>query len=458
MTTPGKNLFLLPVLINGLGLMLAGQVTAQTISTVYTFTPTSYPNTPYTNSDGGFPIAGLTLLGSTLFGTTANGGTAGNGTIFAVNTDGTGFATLYSFTATNGSGFIFTNRDGASPNGLVLSGNTLYGTAGGGGTSGGGTVFKLNTNGFTVLHTFTNGADGITPKGGLILSNNILYGTTWLGGTGGWGTVFKLKTDGTGFNVLHGFTNTGDGAEPYAGLVLSGNTLYGTAGTVFKVNTDGTGFAVLHSFAGSSDGGPFGGLVLSNNTLYGTTGLGGNGTVFKLNTDGTNYGVLHRFTGADGANPHGDLLLSGSTLYGTAYRGGDFGYGAVFAVNTDGMGFTNLYSFPAGTDGALPIAGLILSENTLFGTTQYGGSAGNDGTVFSLSLPLGPPQLTIFASAPNVILAWPTAATGFRLQASTNFGSSAIWTTNLPAPVVVNGQNTVTNPISSKQQFFRLGQ
>ncbi len=29
---------------------------------------------------------------------------------------------------------------------------------------------------------------------------------------------------------------------------------------------------------------------------------------------------------------------------------------------------------------------------------------------------------------------------------------------HLPAPVVVNGQYTVTNPISGKQQFFRLSQ
>jgi hypothetical protein len=33
-----------------------------------------------------------------------------------------------------------------------------------------------------------------------------------------------------------------------------------------------------------------------------------------------------------------------------------------------------------------------------------------------------------------------------------------VWTTNSPAPVVVNGQNTVTNPISGAQQFFRLSQ
>jgi hypothetical protein len=57
--------------------------------------------------------------------------------------------------------------------------------------------------------------------------------------------------------------------------------------------------------------------------------------------------------------------------------------------------------------------------------------------------------------AGNVILTWPTNATGFTLQSTTNLASS-VWTTNLPSPVVVSGRNTVTNPISSIQQFYRL--
>ena len=84
------------------------------------------------------------------------GGSSGNGTVFAVNTDGTGFTNLHSFTAK--SGLASTNSDGAYPSaGLILSGNTLYGTANGGGSSGNGTVFAVNTDGtgFTNLHSFT---------------------------------------------------------------------------------------------------------------------------------------------------------------------------------------------------------------------------------------------------------------------------------------------------------------
>ena len=55
----------------------------------------------------------------------------------------------------------------------------------------------------------------------------MLYGTTSAGGGAGLGTVFKVNTDGSGSSVLKEFIGS-DGAKPYAGLTLSGGTLYGT--------------------------------------------------------------------------------------------------------------------------------------------------------------------------------------------------------------------------------------
>jgi uncharacterized repeat protein (TIGR03803 family) len=121
------------------------------------------------------------------------------------------------------------------------------------------------------------------------------------------------------------------------------------------------------------------------------------------------------------------------------------------------MGFTNLYSFTGGNDGATPLAGLILSGNTLYGTAYAGGTHGN-GIVFSLTLAsVSPPQLTIIPSGTNVILAWPTNAAGFTLEFTTNL-VSPVWNTNLPAPFVVNTNNAVTNGISGTQKFYRLSQ
>src|SRR5438067_896967 len=172
-----KNLFLLPALIAGISLILAVRVTAQTFTTLDTFTALSGPiSGPFTNSDGAQP-KGLFLSGNTLYGTAEFGGSTDAGTVFKVNTDGTGFTILHSFTARSTSS-PFTNSDGFHPfAGLILSGNTLYGTAQEGGSSGAGTVFALNTDGtgFTTLHSFTafnldssnyyTNRDGASPSG-----------------------------------------------------------------------------------------------------------------------------------------------------------------------------------------------------------------------------------------------------------------------------------------------------
>jgi uncharacterized repeat protein (TIGR03803 family) len=213
-------------------------------------------------------------------------------------------------------------------------------------------------------------------------------------------------------------------------------------------------------------------LVLLGSALYGTTadcGGSGHGTVFAVATNGTGFNVLHTFTGGvDGANPWAGLILSGNntTLYGTAYSGGAFGHGTVFAINADGTGFTSLYSFTGGNDGAGPIGGLTLSggtlsvsANTLSGTAELGGSSGN-GTVFSVSFT---PQLSVTSFRTNIVLTWPTNYAGFdysgyTLQSTTNLSPVVIWHTSVPiyGPVVVNGQNTVTNSISETRQFYRL--
>jgi len=189
--------------------------------------------------------------------------------------------------------------------------------------------------------------------------------------------------------------------------------------------------------------------------------------VYAVNTNGTDFTTLHSFTAtstnssglytnSDGVAPQGGLILSGNTLYGTAQYGGSSGFGTVYAVNTNGTGFTNLHSFTAlsvayfGTnnDGANPWAGLILSGNTLYGTAANGGSLAR-GTVFSISLPL--PQLTIIRSAANVILTWPAEAAGFNLR-------SAPAVTGAFTNIVPAATSPFTNAITGTQQFYRLSQ
>jgi uncharacterized repeat protein (TIGR03803 family) len=327
---------------------------------------------------------------------------AGLGLISADSVTAQTFTVLHSFTATSTNSLVqYTNSDGANPyGGLVLSGNTLYGTAEAGGTNGFGTVFAVNIDGnsFTTLHNFTGG-DGANPPVGLVLSGSTLYGTAYTGGDVNAGTVFAVNTDGSSFTRYHSFGGT-DGGYPQAGLALSGNTLYGStttgagSGTLFAIYTNGTSFGVFYTFSFvDSTGRNFDGaspegrlIVMDNGTVFGTasTGGAGQGTVFGLDPGGTGWWQPFDFYGI-GEYPKAGLALSSNTLYGTS-SGPPYGVGGtIFAINTDGSNPRTLHGFTGGSDGGTPLGSLILLGNTLYGTTSAGGSSGN-GTVFQINI------------------------------------------------------------------------
>jgi uncharacterized repeat protein (TIGR03803 family) len=99
---------------------------------------------------------------------------------------------------------------------------------------------------------------------------------------------------------------------------------------------------------------------------------------------------------------------------------------------------------------------LILSGNTLYGTASGGGTNGV-GTIYRLGVPL-PPTMTIGISGTNLIINWPTNVATYTLMSGTNLNSAAGWNSVSASPVVINGHNTVTNPIAGTQRFFYLSQ
>jgi uncharacterized repeat protein (TIGR03803 family) len=368
----------------------------------------------FTNSpDGANPHAGMVVAinNGGLYGTTLYGGTHGDGTVFQMNAAGVGV--LYNFAG---------SPDGSEPvAGLVRVDSNVYGTTQFGGSStncpnGCGTVFKVTPAGVeTVLHSFTGSPDGRLPYGSLVAANGRLYGTTAGGGSKNKGTVFRVMIGSGVETVLHSFTNTPDGAVPYAGLIKIGTKLYGTTfyggtsndGTVFWVTIATGAEHVLHSFANSPDGAkPQGGVTVFGGALYGTTVAGGNsfGTVFTLHTGGAGYHVIHAFAGSptDGRYPAADLLADNSApytaLYGTTYRGGSNDAGTAFKISASGVESV-LHSFTGGpTDGGEPEGGFVIFDNpgtpvghTLYSTTQLGGTsnscASGCGIVYQLSLP-----------------------------------------------------------------------
>ena len=218
--------------------------------------------------DGSAPLGSLVLSGSILYGMTSSGGNVQNnglykyGTIFKVNLDGSGYTILHNF-----AGYP-TDGQGPQYGGLALSGNTVYGTTvfggtGGAGTVSAGTVFKVNTDGsgYAVLHTFSGGpADGASPLGQLIVSGSYLYGFTTNGGSSGRGVLFRMDLDGGNFTLMHSFDSfPGDGDLPVGEPTISGSRLYGTTGrggqnslgTILGMGTDGSNYDVLYSFSGA---------------------------------------------------------------------------------------------------------------------------------------------------------------------------------------------------------------
>jgi uncharacterized repeat protein (TIGR03803 family) len=264
--------------------------------------------------------------------------------VFKLNPDGTGFTVLQKFDY---------GTTGANPYAGLIQGTdgALYGTTLGGGAHGYGTVFKLNPNGtgFTVLQNFDKFTTGYVPYAGLVQgTDGALYGTTEQGGSSGYGTVFKLNPDGTGFTVLQNLDLVTTGGYTRGALMQGRDgVLYGTTpiggggkGTVFKLNPDGTGFTVLQKFdfggvtTGMESGGPHGRLIQgTDGALYGTAGGGahGGGTVFKMNPDGTGFTVLKNDfdNSTTGSSPWAVSQGTDGALYGTTTGGGRSGSGTV---------------------------------------------------------------------------------------------------------------------------------
>ncbi|HZW96999.1 MAG TPA: choice-of-anchor tandem repeat GloVer-containing protein [Candidatus Eremiobacteraceae bacterium] len=343
-----------------------------------------------------------------LYGTTYSG-TGDGGKVFKITTAGK-LTTLYSFCS---KGEPCT--DGAQPDaGLMLATNgSFYGTTMNGGADGDGTVFEITSAGkLTTLHSFDSTA-GAEPEVGLIqATNGNLYGTASSGGTGDVGTIFEITPAGT-FTSLLSFDGA-NGDYPDARLLQGTNgNFYGTTyevssgdGTVFEITPAGK-LTTLHTFHTLDGGGPMGALIqATNGNFYGTTVGGGahlgGGTVFEITPAGkltTLYSFCSESDCKDGSTPYAGLIqATDGNLYGTTFSGGanttacNGGCGTLIKITTAGK-LTTLYNFCAKsncTDGSSPQGGLLQDTNgNFYGTTYYGGTDGI-GTIFSLSVGLGP--------------------------------------------------------------------
>ena len=284
------------------------------------------------------------------------------------------------------------NPNPKNPRAGLTQGNdgNFYGTTALGGTNGErGAVFQITPSGLlTLLHSF-QGLDGALPWAGLAQgSDGLWYGTAQGGGTNGdFGVIFQMAGNGE-FNVLHHFGGF-DGRSPQAALVQGNDgSFYGTTaaggtnldnGTVFKITPSGV-FTSLFSFKGTNGSRPKASLVRGvDGNFYGTTSQGGpdydgasvsgDGTIFRITADGA-LTSLFFFNEINGSDPEADLVEgSDGNFYGTTQFGGSGAdSGTVFKLTPSGT-FTKLYAF-SGQDGSYPLAGLTRdSDGNFYGTT-----------------------------------------------------------------------------------------
>jgi uncharacterized repeat protein (TIGR03803 family) len=325
-----------------------------------------------------------------LYGMTTEGGTLGKGVIFKVNTDGSGFQKIHDFTASAG---------GQMPRGGLVqdAGGVLYGTASGG-FNADGLVFSINPDGsaFTAIKTFTTNL-GDYPVGSLVLKNDQdLFGMLSGSNLTNEGTFFQIHIPTVQYTTL--FTlQSPTGRSPRNELVRGVNgRLFGIAieggpnnqGSIFSIKDDGTDYQMIYAFQ-SIERASFGSLLPNGDgRMFGMTGFGGAthaGTIFQINEDGSGFSTLHEFDFSDGGYPNANLIkTTGGELLGMTQSGGQFGYGTIFKIGTNGTGFSKIYDFD-GTNGATPKGSLIQgSDGMLYGMTYQGGT-GNKGVIFKIS-------------------------------------------------------------------------
>ncbi len=287
----------------------------------------------------------------------------------------------------------------------------------------------------TTLHSFSGDGDGAGPESGLTMdAAGNLYGTTNTGGANGLGVVFKFAHLNSGWvmSPLHSFPSSqSDGLFPTAGIAIGPDgSLYGTTfeggtytegcveygcGIVFQLRPPVSickttlcpwTETILHTFLGNGEDGAlpgYGSLIFDRSgDLYGTTiyggGGAGEGSVYELTPSHGSWTetILHGFNlSPDGSLPYSGVIFDSSgNLYGTTiYEGysggscGESGCGVVYEITPSGGSWTEsiLHAFQNGTDGEIPVGGLIFDRaGNLYGSTEVGGSGGA-GTVFQLT-------------------------------------------------------------------------
>ena len=344
----------------------------------------------FTGADGSQPYGGVILGSDGWFYGTTYSGPGGASTIYRVSAGGS-FESLHTLSPDEGAHI---------QRGVTEARGHFYGVAPEGGAQGVGTAFRVDASGsFSKIHDFGSGGDdGVDPGAPVFpASDGNLYGSTRSGGSSGFGTLFRIDPADV-LTTVHSFTGL-DGREPNSQLMeAQDGGLYGPAtysthypgfvyGVIFRFQPPAGAVDVIYAFPGPPAVHPLAGLVeAANGDFYGSASEGGTssyGSLYRLKGDLNDESVsdVHDFQGDDGAQPATALTLGADdSLYGVSPSTTSGGTAYRFdPPNT----FTVLHSFVT-SEGTTPSAPLLeASPGNFYGVTEFGGANGL-GTAFHM--------------------------------------------------------------------------
>src|SRR6185437_2639526 len=210
-----------------------------------------------------------------------------------------------------------------------------------------------------------NSPDGSQPLSLLPGPDNALYGVTYAGGSSAGGTIYRINRDGSGYAILANFSTSQTGNSNSPEYEIADGSL-GSGIPGFDASSALYYYPLL------------GGLTVAlgnDGYLYGTTFYGGtnnDGTIFKLSrTPGSDLTTLRSF-GTTDANPVNVIQGNDGALYGTTFNGGANNFGAIFRLASDGSSYSILHSFSGSLDGAKCPSLIQGSDGMLYGVLLYG--------------------------------------------------------------------------------------
>jgi uncharacterized repeat protein (TIGR03803 family) len=291
---------------------------------------------------------------------------------------------------------------------VPVTAQVFYGVTRAGGSMGGGTIFRMSSDGAQKSTEYNFAFDGYIGRNFdycqmVKAPNGKMYGVTPNGGQGDTGVLFEFDPSTSAYFTKYEFNDETVGINPFGSLVFGPNgNLYGTTnnggshwnGTIFEFDISTSTMMKRADFEAAVTGQAiYSGMVLANDgKFYGVALVGGAnnfGTLYQFDPISFNLTKKQDFTASgNGSLPLRVPVLYDNKLYGTTLQGGTGGFGTIYEYDPAFDVLNMVYEFTNTGDGKGPNATMTVVGSLLYGVTSEGGFY-NNGTIYEFDPLLG---------------------------------------------------------------------